>query len=94
MVTNARENTVTYCMSCGGTIYWDHEGDPVLVKCGDHNLLTCLAVGCSLISIQGGEAFTNFELFRRRLIDAGIPADTAMSIAALLCTHYAGAAAA
>lgn len=94
MVTNARENTVTYCISCGGTIYWDGDGDPVVVKIGDHNLVTCLTVGCCLVSIAVAGGLSNFELLRRKLIEAGVPDDTALSIAAIIATHEVGAAAA
>lgn len=94
MVANAREDTVTYCISCGSTIYWDGDGDPILVRSGNQNLVTCLTFGCTLLSIRAAGGLSNFELLRRKLIEAGVPDDAAMSIAAIIATHQVGAPAA
>lgn len=94
MATKDSENMVTYCLCCGSTIYWDCGLDPVLVRAGDGNLLTCLKVGCSLMVVPTGERMSNFELVRRRLIEAGVPEEAALAIATIVSSQSSGTAAA
>lgn len=88
---------ITYCIICGSCVYWDEHGDPIVVRPGNQNLLTCLQIGCSLVTIHSGmngEFSTNFESIRKGLVDVGVPEESAMSIAAIISTHGVAAAAA
>lgn len=95
MSHKAPEKSVTYCFMCGSTIYWDEEGDPILVRPGNQNLLTCLQHGCSLVTLNAGmegEFSSNFESLRKGLINVGVSEDSAVSIAAIISTHNVSAA--
>lgn len=95
MSNKGTEKSVTYCIMCGSTIYWDEEGDPILVRPGNQNLLTCLQQGCSLVTLNTGmegEFNSNFESLRKGLVNVGVSEDSALSIAAIISTYNVSAA--
>ena len=85
---------VTYCLVCGSALYWDEEGAPMILRVGDANLVTCLETGCTMVYASTENRGGNFELFRRSLVEAGIPEDLALSIAAVVATQNVHTAAA
>lgn len=90
MDTKVQQKSVTYCIVCGSTVYWDEQGDPILVRPGNQNLLTCMQLGCSLVNLKAGlngEFNANFESLRRSLLEVGVPEESALSIAAIISTH-------
>jgi hypothetical protein len=81
------QNKISYCEKCSSTLYWNHEGIPMMIKMGSKEMPECLQIGCTLIYMEVPEDCCNpgeMELLRLALIQNGLSVEAADSTVATL----------